>query len=71
MILFPQTKSDLVRLALVYKHGGIYLDASTIAVESLDWLVNIAKFPNKYIYNRYGELPSVFLFFNPYDGGFV
>jgi mannosyltransferase OCH1-like enzyme len=32
MTVFTQTKSDLVRLALLYKHGGVYIDASTLAV---------------------------------------
>jgi mannosyltransferase OCH1-like enzyme len=32
LIVYPQTKSDLVRLALLYKYGGVYLDASIIAV---------------------------------------
>jgi mannosyltransferase OCH1-like enzyme len=32
MTLFMTTKANLVRLALIYKHGGVYLDASTIAV---------------------------------------
>ena len=29
---YPTTKSDLYRLALLIKHGGIYMDASYIAV---------------------------------------
>jgi mannosyltransferase OCH1-like enzyme len=32
MMIFKQTKSDLIRLALLYKHGGVYLDASTVAL---------------------------------------
>jgi mannosyltransferase OCH1-like enzyme len=32
MNIFTQTKSDLIRLALLYKHGGIYVDASTLAI---------------------------------------
>jgi mannosyltransferase OCH1-like enzyme len=32
MNIFRQTKSDLIRLALLYKYGGVYVDASVIAV---------------------------------------
>jgi len=32
MNVFIQTKSDIIRLALLYKYGGIYLDPSIIAV---------------------------------------
>jgi hypothetical protein len=32
-------KSDFVRLALLHKHGGVYMDASVIATEPLDWII--------------------------------
>jgi hypothetical protein len=31
-------KSDLIRLYLIYRFGGIYLDASIILLKSLDWI---------------------------------
>ncbi|ENW05515.1 glycosyltransferase family 32 protein [Acinetobacter beijerinckii] len=34
----PQQKADLIRFELIYQHGGIWLDASTIVYESLDWI---------------------------------
>ncbi|ENX39188.1 glycosyltransferase family 32 protein [Acinetobacter sp. NIPH 2100] len=34
----PQQKADLLRFELIYQHGGIWLDASTIVYESLDWI---------------------------------
>jgi hypothetical protein len=34
-------------------------------------MVKIAQFPSKYIFNRYGELPNVFMFWNPIDSGWV
>ncbi|WP_151765706.1 glycosyltransferase family 32 protein [Acinetobacter colistiniresistens] len=34
----PQQKADLIRFDLIYQHGGIWLDASTIVYESLDWI---------------------------------
>lgn len=58
-------------MALLNKYGGIYLDASIIAVENFDWLINIAKFPSQYIFNRFGDLPQVLMFWNPNAGGFL
>lgn len=46
------------------------MDASVMAVESFDWIVNIAKLPSQYIFNRYGELPSAIIFFGPNYGGY-
>lgn len=34
----PQKVSNLVRLMLLEKYGGVWLDASTLATTSLDWL---------------------------------
>lgn len=36
--LTPQLQSDLLRLDLLYHHGGIWLDASVILYQSLDWI---------------------------------
>lgn len=37
----PQQKADLLRFDLIYRHGGIWLDASIIVYDSLDWIQNI------------------------------
>jgi hypothetical protein len=37
----PQQRADLIRLDLIYYHGGIWLDASTIVYEKLDWIENL------------------------------
>jgi hypothetical protein len=34
----PQKFSDIVRLGILSKHGGIWLDASIICYESFDWV---------------------------------
>ena len=68
IITYAQTKSDFVRIAIIAKYGGIYMDASYFAVESLDWIINIAKYPSQYVFNRYGELPSVLMLFHPHFG---
>lgn len=34
-------KTDYIRLALLSKYGGIYIDAATVLTESLDWILNL------------------------------
>jgi mannosyltransferase OCH1-like enzyme len=65
---FPQTKSNFVRKAIIYKYGGIYMDVSYFSMQSLDWILNIARYPSQYIFNRYGEMPRMFMFFHPHYG---
>ena len=33
-------RSDWIRLELLYRYGGIWLDASTVLTESLDWILD-------------------------------
>lgn len=65
---FAQTKSDFVRLAVIAKYGGIYFDASYFSIKGLEWIVNITQAPTETIFNRYGELPRVLMFFHPHFG---
>lgn len=65
---YPQSKADLIRLALLIKYGGIYLDASYVAVENFDWLINIGRYQSRYVFNRYGDLPKVFMMWHPHYG---
>jgi hypothetical protein len=37
--LTPARQSDWLRLSLLARHGGVWIDASTILTTSLDWLV--------------------------------
>lgn len=59
---------DLIRLAIIARHGGVYLDSSYILLENLDWLKYIARYPSNMIFNRFGKQPKVFLFFHPHYG---
>lgn len=34
----PQQRADLLRFDLIYRHGGIWLDASILVYENLDWI---------------------------------
>ena len=47
--------SDYVRLAVVYKHGGIYLDTDVELFSSLDFFL---KFRMVFAYMEYGELAT-------------
>jgi mannosyltransferase OCH1-like enzyme len=59
---------DLIRLALVAKYGGVYMDLSYIMLENFNWLINITKYPSNLIFNRYGKRPNNFMFFHPHYG---
>jgi hypothetical protein len=55
---FAPSLSDLYRLALLKTHGGLYLDSTYVLMESLEWLINIGRYPSQYIFNRFGYLPK-------------
>jgi hypothetical protein len=62
------TLSDLYRLALISQHGGIYLDATFVFFEGFEWIVNIGRYPSQYVFNRFGHLPKVLLYWGVQDG---
>lgn len=45
-----QKKSDVIRLSLLYNHGGLWMDATIILNQNLDWLIEVMK---KYPYYAY------------------
>lgn len=63
-----QTYSDLYRLSLLYYNGGVYFDASSIAIENFDWLLKIGRFPSQFIFNRFETNPKVLLSIHPCEG---
>jgi len=44
------------------------MDVSFFVVENFGWLLDIARYPSQSIFNRYGELPKMFMFFHPHYG---
>jgi hypothetical protein len=52
-------------LTLLSQEGGIFIDSSYVLLDKLDWVINLASISPKYINNRLGELPTVFMFTNP------
>ena len=59
---------ELAKLSLLIRYGGIWLSRHFFAVESFDWLIDIAKYPSSLVFNRYGELPQVVMYFHPHYG---
>ena len=39
----PQQRADLIRFNLIYQYGGIWLDASVIVYEKLDWIADLVQ----------------------------
>ena len=52
---FKQKKADLIRLLLLKKYGGIWLDASIFLSESLNWVLQLQKEKNVDIVCFYQE----------------
>ena len=64
-----QVKTDLWRLALVYKHGGVYVDATTFNTEdNFDFVQNITRIPSAFIWNRYEKQPTNLIFWHAHYG---
>ena len=59
----------MLRLALVYRHGGVYMDIATLLRGDLEWLWDIASLPSQYVFNRYGEVPRMLTMFYAFSGG--
>jgi len=49
----PQQKADLLRLDLIYHYGGIWLDASILVYENLDWIQNLLQETKTEIFTFY------------------
>lgn len=52
-IAMPQHKADLIRFNLLYLHGGIWLDASIIVYDRLDWIQQAIQQNNTEIFAYY------------------
>ena len=64
-----QTFSDLIRLELLIKYGGVYFDIATFIQNDVDWIMNIGRFPSHMFLNKFGQLPKVvttFMFYMPH-----
>ena len=59
---------ELVKLAVVAEHGGVWLDLPIFALGNFNWLVNIHS--NLAVKNRVGRLPKVLLFYHGIESGF-
>lgn len=53
---------ELVKLAVLSQHGGVWLDLPIFPLGNFDWLINIHD--NLAVKNRVGRLPKVLLFYH-------
>jgi hypothetical protein len=60
--------SDQIRLILLIKYGGVYMDSSCFLLQDLGWIDRIRD--NTDIVNRHGDYPNVLLFHNTYQSSF-
>lgn len=62
-IHLPQHKADLIRFKLLYVYGGIWLDASIIVYENLDWIQELVSQnqTESFAYYRKKTLPILIL----------
>ena len=66
--MFNKMRIELAKLSLLIRYGGIWINRHYFALESFDWITNIANYPSKFVYNRYGNLPKVLMFYHPHFG---
>ena len=64
--IYSQTKGQLISLAVLYQHGGVWMDPLLFIAENFGWLTGIGK--EKFIWNRQGDLPKAVLSFHPHYG---
>lgn len=53
---------ELVKLAVLSEHGGVWLDLPIFPLGNFDWLINIHY--NSAVKNRVDRLPKVLLFYH-------
>lgn len=56
---FHERKSDFIRLFIIYKYGGIWMDTSIICNESLDWIYEIKNKTNAEFIGYYSPHTTV------------
>lgn len=65
--MIPQVGADIVRMSLLLKYGGMWMDANSFFIEKLDWVNDIKNQPH--FYNKVGDQPDVIL--GSYTSGFI
>ena len=64
---YPTTMTDLLRLYLLVRHGGVYIDTSILLQGEVDWVTNVARLPSHFIWNKFKPLPKVLMSFSFYE----
>ena len=52
---YTHTMGDMIRMELLIKHGGVYMDMTTYLQDKVDWILNIARLPSHLLINRQGR----------------
>jgi hypothetical protein len=66
LTIYDYTKKQLISLAVLHEHGGVWVEPFVFLPEGLAWLRDISEKP--FIWNRFGELPRVVAAFHPHFG---
>ena len=43
---FKTIRFDYVKLAIMIKYGGVFIDGDYFSVDSMDWIINITNYPS-------------------------
>lgn len=64
--LYESTRSQLISLAILHEHGGIWVEPYAFFLDNLNWFHEIGK--EQFIWNKFGETPKVVVAFHPHFG---
>ena len=53
---------SVVMLTVLSRFGGVFVDSNYFLLEELTWLQQISA--NKHVFNKWSDVPSVFMFHN-------
>lgn len=57
----------MLRLAVLYEHGGVFIDLSIIPVQDLNWLVYIGIMSSKNVLDRCNKLPKCLMVWDSFQ----
>lgn len=58
-LMAPQVVADIIRMSLLLKYGGMWVDANSFFIEDFSWLDSLKDQP--FIYHKYGNYPEVII----------
>jgi hypothetical protein len=64
--IYENTRGQLISLSILQEEGGVWVEPFTVFTDNLNWLLEISK--EKYVWNRFGDLPKAVVAFHPHFG---